>query len=394
MKSSPLERLPTELTQSIFLYSGLNMAMAQASHCIGRHLSNEYMYNAVCDQYLTTNLDDRVEQSKAQTAIFASPWMTWTFFKKWIIRTYESKGCLCGLTPDEGCVDEQWPPNFEDATTMVFSRGHLPRLAFIHGRLPTKLLHKPWTEDKIQFLRFLLWLTSMTVDWKDPEVYRLVSEGRRQAFLDQNLEAVELFNHNRRLGKPPCLSAVRFAVTDAGCNRSIVYDTILSAYLWGLRGHSWQCSELDKWCENRIRVGDSKGQWLKTMLDECRRSLYRGATHWTYDGTQWRPEAPQAGGSSQNDCHHDPDFDIKAGDYEGGPTDTLVVHKLAWNKVSLGSFFAYIFRRELLFVFRHFLCCPIYIVIFPIIPDAIFSSQESVRLPYARCTGPPPGEYL
>lgn len=345
MDYSPLERLPAELMQTIFLLSGYNIALARASRCIGDLLSNEYIYHSVCDHYLARRHDCHVEQSKAQTSIFATKWMTWTFFQKWIIRTYQRKGCLCGRTPEKGCFDDQWPPAFENPTSMVFSRSHLPRLAFIHGRIPTKLLHRPWTQDKIQFLRFLLWLTSMTVDWMNPEVHRLVTNGRRQAFLDQNLDAVILFNHNRRLGKPPNLSVIRFAIIDAGCNRSIVFDTMLAAYIWGRRGHSWQCPELDKWCENRIKLGDMKGHWVKAQLDEYRRTEHAGVVRWKYDGVGWAREdgivqEPCRTWSSQH--NH---IDTKAGDYDGGPEDTLVRPKLCWNSVSVFSHLIYNFSQ-------------------------------------------------
>jgi hypothetical protein len=173
MRVASIERLPTEILQPIFALSGYNLALIQASQILGTRLSSEYVYNGACDHFLTGACDDYIMRSTSQSSIFASKWMTWTFLKRWILKTFESSGCLCGRTPDEGCFDAQWPPNFENATSMVFSRSHLPRLAFIHCRLPKKLLAGPWTSDKVQFLRFLLWITSMTVDWRDPESHRL-----------------------------------------------------------------------------------------------------------------------------------------------------------------------------------------------------------------------------
>ena len=89
----------------------------------------------------------------------------------------------------------------------------------------------------------------MTVDWADPEVRRLALEGKKQAILEKNLEVVEIFNHNRRLGKAPGLATVRFAVLEAGCDRSIVYDLLATAQAWGVRNESWEDSELDEWCD-------------------------------------------------------------------------------------------------------------------------------------------------
>ena len=243
---SPIELLPTELLQSIFLLSGLNLSLVDASHHIASKLADEYIYHVVCTHYLTINLESRIKQSRAQTRLFASRWMTWGYFKSFIIKTWEDKGCLCGKTEEEGCFDKQWPPDFGDATSMLFTRSHLPALSFVKCRIPVKLLHGPWTVDKIQFLRFILWVTSMTVDWADQGTRTLVLEGKGEAMLTRNLEIVQLFNHNRRLGRAPNLDTVRFAVLEGGCDRSIVYDTMAAARMWNLREDGWKDEKLDQ----------------------------------------------------------------------------------------------------------------------------------------------------
>jgi hypothetical protein len=310
MPPSGIEKLPVELLQPIFFLSGHNVALLQASDRVAARLSSDYVYNATCRRYFSGILDDRTAQTAAQTYIFASKWMNWTYFKSWVMSAYESNGCLCGLRPEQGCFDAQWPPNFENATDMVFSRSHLPRLAFVKARVPKKLLHGPWTLHKVQFLQFLLWITSMSVCWQDADVRQTAIAGRIQAIKEQNVEAVELFNHNRRLGKVADLPMVRFAVLEGGCNRSIVYDLLSTASMWGTV-ISWECDELDAWCQERIKANDPKGKWLETKLKELRidRQLRKG---------------------------HLPDdrLDSKAGDYHGGAEDQLVVKQHKWNQVS------------------------------------------------------------
>jgi hypothetical protein len=319
MSKSGIENLPVELLQPIFFQSAYNVALLQASDRIGARLSSDYVYNATCTYYLNGTLDDRAAQTAAQTYIFASKWMTWAFFKSWVIKTYEHTRCLCGATQDEGCFDAQWPPDFENATKMVFSRSHLPRIAFVKARIPRKLLGGPWTSDKVQFLQFLLWITSVTVDWRDPEVRQIAIKGRLQAIRERNLEAVELFNHNRRLGKFPTLSMVRCAVIETNCDRSIVYDTMLTASMWGSTT-SWDCTELDEWCIDRIQSGDPKGLWLKTKLEELRAPSRPGKVY-QGDGIGYK-RLP--GG----------ELDSEAGDYDGGADDRLVVKQHRWNEVS------------------------------------------------------------
>lgn len=326
MGLASIEKLPVELLQPIFLASGHNVALLQASPRIAVRLSSNYVYKSTCIYYLTGVIGSRSAQSAAQTYIFASRWMTWEFFKAWIVEVFEHKGCLCGLSEEEGCIDGQWPPNFEDATKMMFSRSHLPRLAFTKGRIPKKLLQGPWTLEKVQFLRFLLWVTGMSVDWSDPEARQAAINGRRQAMLEKNLEAVELFNHNRRLGKVASVSTVRFAVLEADCDRSIVYDTLFTANMWGTRGRSWDCEELDKWCKDRIKKGDPKGTWLKTKLEELREVSSRLSA------------TGQEGALREGDATESVLNPI-TGDYDGGAGDRLVVNKLEWNKVSALTLF-------------------------------------------------------
>ncbi|KAF1849225.1 uncharacterized protein K460DRAFT_87616 [Cucurbitaria berberidis CBS 394.84] len=318
MGSAPIERLPTELLQPIFFASGHNIALLRASNYIGAQLSDEYVYNSACDHHLTRALGSRAELSIAQTYIFASKWMTWTFFKSWVLRRFGPKGCLCDSSSEDGCFDAQWPPNFNDATAMVFSRSHLPKLSFVTGRIPKKLLRGPWVQDKIQFLRFILWITSMTVDWRDPKAHQIAIEGRKQAMLEKSLEAVELFNHNRRLGKMASLSTVRFAVMEAGCDRSIVYDTLSTANTSSKRSFSCDCAALEDWCEARMEKGDPKGQWLRAKLGELRNF---SSQRQTYQGED-----------SGNICVISSELNPETGDYDGGDEDRLVLNKLVWNQ--------------------------------------------------------------
>ncbi|KAH6625529.1 hypothetical protein C7974DRAFT_202520 [Boeremia exigua] len=312
--TAAIERLPVELLQPIFAACDFNLALVQASDVLGARLSSEYVYHNTCDYFLTDRCENHAVRSAAQSAIFASRWMTWSFLKSWITKTYASSGCLCGLRSDEGCFDAQWPPNFKDATCMVFSRSHLPRLAFVHCRLPKKLLAGPWTPERVEYLRFLLWITSMTIDWRDQETSRLAMEGRRQAFLENNLEAVELFNNNRRLGKPPTLETVRFALAEAKCSRSIIYDTLRSVFRWNSPNDTWDYSTLHQWCDQHIRVDDIRGLWLKGML----RILHA--------------EAESYNKSDNRDVLFGNMVDAAAESYGAELGDVFSRHELSWNK--------------------------------------------------------------
>ena len=319
MGLASIERLPVELLQPIFIESGHNLALLQSSPYIAARLSSEYIYNSTCDYYLTGVHGERTRQSSAQTFIFASKCMTWAFLKSWCLRRFGSKGCFCDRKPEEGCFDAQWPPNFDDATKMVFSRSHLPRLAFVKGRIPLKLLRGPWSSSKIEFLRFLLWMTSMSVDWHDPDTAQAAIHGRKVAIIEQNLEAVELFNHNRRLGRPANLETVAFAVMEAGCNRSVVYDTLLVANMWSNNQSTRYSDALHEWCDGQIATGNPKGTWLLKKLEE---SLILRAR----DGLKR--------GDCQEKMHaRHVALEITSETYDSGFEDLLTVNELEWNKV-------------------------------------------------------------
>jgi hypothetical protein len=135
---------------------------------------------------------------------------------------------------------------------------------------------------------------------------------------------VELFNHNRRLGKFSTLSMVRFAVIESGCDRSIVFDTISTAAKWG-SVVSWECEELDEWCKERFQAGDPKGQWLKTILEELRTTSQSGNNY----------------SSSVADCKRLAiiQLDSSTGDYTGGVEDQLVVRPSKYEQVRSSSLF-------------------------------------------------------
>ena len=154
--------------------------------------------------------------------------------------------------------------------------------------------------------------------------------------MERNHDAVELFNHNRRLGKAPDLATVRFAVIDGQCDRSIVFDIMATARLWGLQGNSWRCAELDQWCQRRIEAGDPKGNWLQLKLQELRSTvpfLSQAQSPTTVDPNTSpvvEGEDLRASTSQATPGYMDP----RTGDYDGGDDDRLVIRDQRWSQVS------------------------------------------------------------
>ncbi|CAN9116143.1 unnamed protein product [Alternaria alternata] len=217
MVLAPIERLPVELLQPIFIAAGHSIALIEASTYIAARLSSEYIYHSTCNYYLTDQMDDMVFlQVLDHATVMVSLDVSVDGRRKKAASMRSGRRTLKIL---RRCC------SYRRSITYL-------ELSIVKGRIPKKLLSGPWTRDKIEFLRFLLWITAMTVDWMNPETAQVAIDGRKQAMLDRNLEAVELFNHNRRLGRPADLGTVLFAVMHAGCDRSIVYDTLLAANMW------------------------------------------------------------------------------------------------------------------------------------------------------------------
>jgi hypothetical protein len=80
MALAPLELLPTEVLQDIFL-SCLNLNLPLSSPYIASKLSSTHCYLGICSAFLSAPIGDRTRQTGVQTKILAMKWMTWELFK-------------------------------------------------------------------------------------------------------------------------------------------------------------------------------------------------------------------------------------------------------------------------------------------------------------------------
>ena len=79
MVLAPIERLPVELLQPIFIAAGYSIALIEASTYIAARLSSEYIYHSTCNYYLTDVRGTRAELSAVQTYIFAIVPLVYSF---------------------------------------------------------------------------------------------------------------------------------------------------------------------------------------------------------------------------------------------------------------------------------------------------------------------------
>jgi hypothetical protein len=270
-KLAPIETLPTEITQDIFLRC-LNTNLPLASPYISAKLQDFHIYNLLCDYafgYTTSPIFVKPQRRiENQTELFQRRWMTWPFFEQYLTKRVPPFPCGCPIyvecTELGGCKESQ---SGADTST----RQHpdpSPRLLDIRGALPRKLTHGPWSSEKLSFLRCLLRISKMSIDWTDRDAIRTARQGKRDAIMERDLDAVHMFSRVRRLGKAPDLALVKYAVLEAGCDRSIVLNLMTAAKEWGHR--QWQDLELDAWIAREEAKGNPKAKWLKIKLDELR----------------------------------------------------------------------------------------------------------------------------
>ncbi|KIV99914.1 uncharacterized protein PV09_08441 [Verruconis gallopava] len=276
---APVERLPCELIQHIFLLTDMDTNLPRASPLLSRSLLDQYILLKYCERAFArpsnsnqaVNYRERLERRQRQIKAFSMNWMTWSFFSSFLIWWKERSAAA-----DMGHLD---PGQFElelsdEKRQLQARRSNLscPWLPEIVCPLPNKLLRGPFTPEKLAFIRCLLSISNASVDWASKESVRLSTAAKVEAILERNFEAVHLLSRNRRLAKAPNLELVKFAVIEGGCDRSIVFELMTAARQWGLR--RWVDVELDAWVAREIAKGNPKARWLRLKLEELRFGNY------------------------------------------------------------------------------------------------------------------------
>jgi hypothetical protein len=285
---APIELLPVEITQNIFLRT-LNLNLPLASPAIASKLEDKHVYRLVCDHAFSYDALPTIPKPKHpsiyQNQLFAMRWMRWEFFKEYISQKVPPQACGCLVLidcHDRGRATTDCNCTIPDCKLRRHGNDKSINLPRIRCSLPQKLLRGPWTDDKIRFLNCLLRISNMSVDWADKNAIRVAVQGKREAIMDRNLDAVHIFSRTRRLGRAPNLELVKFAVFEAGCDRSIVLNLMIAAREWGHR--RWNDAELDAWVVRQEAKGDPKGKWLRTKLEELRSGMYPDAKTGDYIG--------------------------------------------------------------------------------------------------------------
>ncbi|KAK4550768.1 hypothetical protein LTR36_000347 [Oleoguttula mirabilis] len=285
---STLEELPTEILQDIFYYAA-NLNLALASPGLQAQLSSKHVYlkhtSRIMQPVIGHPGDSKASDAdlSAATRLLNCKFMTWSFFKLWLNEHWE----LRKRSDDR-----------EDNIVSMYCSLWSP-LEPSHGLVPPrKILHGPWTQDKIDFLEVLAFGIG-DLPALSPVSGEVAHEGLAQAVAESSVAAVRSL---LTMGLRPDTEVLRQAVINHGCKEAIVRVLVEKS---GVRhseheqSHQVDMSEVQgsdprpgsapsidfldpalwSWADRARIGGDGKGQWLMDLLKAKARAIgLRGST--------------------------------------------------------------------------------------------------------------------
>lgn len=295
-----LEDLPTEVLELIFLHSG-NPDLPLASRSLTAQLAGWGLQNRLMDVTFGAMFDENstIEPSDVQIALLESMlsrrFCTWEFLHAWL-KTHKSKSGAVGrspqVSPNTGShavqsevgiastlpLSTAWPPTLCYSAPSDFVLRSFPNPPIV-GRLsrplkvPEKLLHRPWTDAKLEFLDCFCYVNDSHL-WDDTDECTRMSSfsGIQDAIEDQSLRALEAL---LRLGVDPESEFLHMAIIDEGCDEAIVSKLFSWIRLLGTYAKQrllrWpHVDPLDPvlwtWMGKPAQKTNGKGEFVRTRL--------------------------------------------------------------------------------------------------------------------------------
>ncbi|KAF2017375.1 hypothetical protein BU24DRAFT_440370 [Aaosphaeria arxii CBS 175.79] len=301
-----LQGLPQELLEMIFLYS-MNISLPRASPDLGRRLSSKAVCLEYCMRTFFATVDHRnnhrtrkkTSDPVVQSDVLTCQFYTWPFFLSYVEKAHDAIVKLRGkawastgvTVPGQDEFEGLWPYRFSKITYLSFAEGFY---------VPEKLLHGPWTEEKVSLLYILVSLNGK-LDWEGSIAGETAKEGLKEAIEEGNERAVAALSVLLGVSKALTTGMLRLAVIDCGCEIRILRHLLFNAQILAdevpddtLNFHD---AELWKWID---RERSDKSEWLKEMLrnaDKFSFNFYCDETSWQhivpfpYSGPRFDPRA-------------------------------------------------------------------------------------------------------
>ncbi|KAI9838871.1 MAG: hypothetical protein M1819_004078 [Sarea resinae] len=274
---SLLEQLPTELLHDIFFHA-LNLDLPLASPHLASRLSSEHLYIKLLLfafpgrlEDVDWDLDEIYLRTDLQTRILQCKWMTRDLLRKcgqlYEERVARAQGrTTTGVYYDSGCYYDPGYYFDPEPELPYWPVCHVPvndEEYYIRCCVPEKLLHGPWTDDKVTFLSILV-QGGATVDLENTTASEVMLEGLEDAIREGRADTVGdlILLDDFDFASAPSL--MRLAVLEAGCDRRIVQMLIYHFRSTIDAGDSM----LWAWAAKNEDGSQNIGTWLREKLKE------------------------------------------------------------------------------------------------------------------------------
>ena len=231
-----LEGLPQEILEMIFLYS-MNMALPRASPRLGAALSSrhvtlaftmEHFFHTV-DYQLSMRMQSSDADTNLQSDILACRFFTYPFFMAYVQRAHDTWIKLRGkywrdlgvVVPGADYFDSLFVYKFTQVQYLGFGKKFY---------IPEKLLHAPFTKDKVSLLYILVAFCG-EIDWAGSMAGETAKTGIKEAIKEGNEYAVASLAVLLGVPKAITTEMIRYAVIDCGCEFSILRHLLFNGQI-------------------------------------------------------------------------------------------------------------------------------------------------------------------
>lgn len=271
---SRLEQLPTEMLQSIFEFSA-NVDLPLVSPRLSSQLTSGVLQQQLTSQVLhqaleTTNLGVSSVDVAHAMRLMNSRFFTWPFFQAWLHSEF-----------DRLAFRKEWEDTIGENDDASVSRQRQEEWTWYRLRPspslppPSKLLRRPFTADRVRFLKFMIATFRDDPESLDAVYCEFVQDGFHRAVEDGAGDALSAFFC---LGAQIDTELLRKAVIDAGCVKDVVQRLI--SRTTHLTSEPLDVDFLDPalwaWAEKARAKGDEAGSWLVKQLRTAARDSGQG----------------------------------------------------------------------------------------------------------------------
>ncbi|KAL8665267.1 MAG: hypothetical protein Q9168_007738 [Polycauliona sp. 1 TL-2023] len=325
VQCSRLELLPTEILESIFVYCR-NLELPRASLVLGRALSSTGFKHLVLrailiDPYLDgvfyydEDPAHKLELAALQSALLRCRWLDEAMFMYALhqVRLVEistffqssSRFCLskvtgcpladtststiarflesrkpdsrpCGWTSSSGSrffmsfdifSGKVVLREYDNPSWSGVSEGSICEFRLARGcEIPTKVLHGPWTDTKLNLLRALLNVWG-ALNWETSNNGEVANSSCREAILQGNTSFLQVLLRHYKFpvyASPITQQHLHLAIFEGGCKPEIV-DLLLCYCRYDLQSDDIAILE---WATAKDEMGDQRGTWLLQRIKD------------------------------------------------------------------------------------------------------------------------------